>query len=84
MDARADLNGDRRDGSAEYLVVVADRAGRFRDAYGPYALEAAHREADRRRRALRAAGEIAAEVRVARHHPVSIPSQRGSWRLGAP
>jgi hypothetical protein len=83
MDGQAHLHG-RRDGAAEYLVVVADRAGRFRDAYGPYALAAAHREAERRRIALLAAGEVAAEVRIARHHPVTIPTQRGSWRLGDP
>ncbi|GAA4869768.1 hypothetical protein [Actinomycetospora straminea] len=83
MDGQAHAGEDRRDG-AEYLVVVVDPVGRFRDAYGPYALGAAHREADRRRRALAAAGELTADVRIARHHPVSIPSQRGprrSWDI---
>lgn len=79
MDGQAPGNGDRRDGSTEYLVVVADRAGRFRDAYGPYALAAAHREAERRRRALREAGDDVADVRIARHHPVAIPRPRGPW-----
>jgi hypothetical protein len=85
MDGQAHpRNGDPRDGLAEYLVVVADPAGRFRDAYGPYALAAAHREAERRRRALREAGEHAAEVRVARHHPVTIPRPRGAHRPFGP
>jgi hypothetical protein len=82
MDGQARHRGARPEGSAEYLVVVADRAGRFRDAYGPYTLAAAHREAERRRHALDAAGETGAEVRIARHHPVAIPLQRGSWRAG--
>ncbi|MHC1558185.1 hypothetical protein ACR9E3_04470 [Actinomycetospora sp. C-140] len=85
MDGQAHpRNGDRRDGSAEYLVVVADRAGRFRDAYGPYPLAMAHREADRRRRDLSAAGEHHADVRIARHHPVAIPHPRGPWRHSEP
>ena len=85
MDGEAHpTNGNRRDGSTEYLVVVADRAGRFRDAYGPYPLAAAEREAERRRRDLRAAGEPDADVRVARHHPVAIPHPRGPWRSGGP
>lgn len=75
---------DRHDGAAEYLVVVADRLGRFRDAYGPYGLAAAHREADRRRRALEEAGEQTADVRIARHHPVTIPEPRGPRRTGEP
>lgn len=74
------MYGDFRDGGSEYLVVVVDPVGRFRDAYGPYALAAAHREADRHRRALTEAGEHAADVRIARHHPVAIPRPRGSWR----
>ncbi|MDD7969177.1 hypothetical protein [Actinomycetospora lemnae] len=84
MDRQARAREDRRDGASEYLVVVVDPVGRFRDAYGPYALAAAHREAERRRHALVAAGELAADVRIARHHPVAIPSQRGprrSWDL---
>jgi hypothetical protein len=84
MDSQAHPMNERHDGSAEYLVVVADRAGRFRDAYGPYALGAAHREAERRRRALREAGEDGADVRVARHHPVMIPRQRGPLRRSDP
>lgn len=74
------MHGDQRDGAAEYLVVIVDRVGRFRDSYGPYALGAAHREAERRRRALTEAGEWAADVRIARHHPVAIPRPRGPWR----
>jgi hypothetical protein len=84
MDGQTHPMDGRQDGSAEYLVVVADRAGRFRDAYGPYALGAAHREAERRRRSLREAGEDAADVRIARHHPVVIPRQRGPWRPSDP
>ena len=82
MDGRAHpANGNgHRDGALEYLVVVVDAAGRFRDAYGPYALAAAHHEADRRRRALWEDGEHTAEVRIARHHPVAIPQQRGPRR----
>ncbi|TDQ61080.1 hypothetical protein EV188_103587 [Actinomycetospora succinea] len=68
------------DGRSEYLVVVVDTLGRFRDAYGPYALGAAHREAERHRRALAEAGEDTADVRIARHHPVAIPRPRGAWR----
>ena len=78
------MNGDPRDGAGEYLVVVADLAGRYRDAYGPYGLATAHREAERRRRALHEAGEHAADVRVARHHPLPIPYPRGPWRAGDP
>jgi hypothetical protein len=81
MDGQAHpRHGDARDGSSEYLVVVVDPAGRFHDAYGPYALAAARREADRRRLALAEAGERAVDVRIARHHPVAIPRPRGSWR----
>ncbi|MDD7939411.1 hypothetical protein PHK61_13380 [Actinomycetospora lutea] len=72
--------GESVDGAFGYLVVVADPAGRFRDAYGPYPLAAAHREAERHRRALIEAGEHTADVRIARHHPVTIPRPRGSWR----
>jgi len=85
MDGQAHrTNGERRNGAVEYLVVVVDRVGRFRDAYGPYGLDAAHREADRRRHALRGSGEYAAEVRIARHHPVAIPRPRGPWSPGEP
>jgi hypothetical protein len=81
MDGQASpMFGNRFDGASEYLVVVADAMGRFRDAYGPYALGAAHREAERRRRALAEAGEYGADVRIARHHPVTIPMPRGPWR----
>lgn len=82
MDGEARHRGAPPEGSAEYLVVVVDRAGRFRDAYGPYALTTAHREARRRRDALAAAGELDVEVRIARHHPVAIPLQRGPGRAG--
>ncbi len=82
MDGQAHrTDGERRD-AGEYLVVVVDRTGRFRDAYGPYGLTAAHHEAERRRHALIGAGEYAADVRIARHHPVAIPRPRGHWRLG--
>jgi hypothetical protein len=83
MDGQAHpMHGDFRDGCSEYLVVVSDPVGRFRDAYGPYALATAHREADRHRRALTEAGECAADVRIARHHPVVIPRPRGAWHPG--
>jgi len=40
MDGQAHrTDGERRD-AGEYLVVVVDRTGRFRDAYGPYGLTA--------------------------------------------
>lgn len=71
------------DGYLEYLVVLVDPAGRFRDAYGPYPLAAARREADRHRQALGEAGEVTVDVRIARHHPVAIPRPRGPWRPGA-
>ncbi|MEJ2888944.1 hypothetical protein [Actinomycetospora aeridis] len=78
MDGQAHpMFGNRYDGAGEYLVVVVDTVGRFRDAYGPYALGAAHQEAERRRRALTEAGEHAADVRIARHHPVTVPRPRG-------
>lgn len=81
MDGQARrTNGERHDDAGEYVVVVVDRIGRFRDAYGPYGLAAAHREADRRRHTLIGAGEYAADVRIARHHPVAVPRQRGPWR----
>ncbi|GAA4808045.1 hypothetical protein GCM10023200_52170 [Actinomycetospora chlora] len=83
MDGQARHRGARPDGSAEYLVVVADRAGRFRDAYGPYTLAGANREAERHRQALVAAG-VTGDVRIARHHPVAIPQQRGARRVGEP
>lgn len=76
--------GDFSGGCSEYLVVVLDTVGRFRDAYGPYALAAAHREAERHQRALAEAGEHAADVRIARHHPVSVPRQRRSRGSGEP
>ncbi|HSK60546.1 MAG TPA: hypothetical protein VK935_15995 [Actinomycetospora sp.] len=83
MDGRAHpSNGHRHDGTVEYLVVVMDTGGHFRDAYGPYAIVAARREAARRRHALWEAGEKAVDVRIARHHPVAIPSQRSSWAVG--
>lgn len=82
MDRRAHpRNRHRHDGAVEYLVVVVDTAGRFRDAYGPYEIATARREAARRRHALWEAGEDAVDVRIARHHPVSIPRQRGSWAV---
>ncbi|WP_133251864.1 hypothetical protein [Actinomycetospora cinnamomea] len=78
MDGRAHpTHGHRHDGVPEYLVVVVDTAGRFRDAYGPYGLAAARREAARRRHALWEAGEQAADVRIARHHAVAVPRPRG-------
>ncbi|MEJ2864568.1 hypothetical protein [Actinomycetospora flava] len=81
MDGQAHpMYGNSTDGCSEYLVVVVDPVGRFRDAYGPYALAAAHREAERHRRALAEAGEYTADVRIARHHPVAIPRPRGPWR----
>ncbi|WP_433784513.1 hypothetical protein ACQPX6_30155 [Actinomycetospora sp. CA-101289] len=83
MDGRAHpRNGHRHDGGVEYLVVVVDTAGRFRDAYGPYAIATARREAARRRHTLWEAGEHAVDVRIARHHPVAIPHQRLSWGVG--
>jgi hypothetical protein len=83
MDRRAHpSSGERRDGAGEYLVVVVDTSGRFRDAYGPYALAAARREAARRRHALWEAGEPVVDVRIARHHPAVIPHQRGSSVAG--
>ena len=84
MDGQAHpTHGDFREGCSEYLVVVVDPVGRFRDAYGPYALAAAHREAARHRRALTEAGEHTVDVRIARHHPVAIPLPRGPWRPDA-
>jgi hypothetical protein len=68
------------DGAAEYLVVVVDTAGRFRDAYGPYGLAAARREAARRRHALWEAGEHATDVRIARHHAAVVPAPREPMR----
>jgi hypothetical protein len=83
MDGRAHpRNGHRHDGDLEYLVVVMDTSGRFRDAYGPYAMATARREAARRRHALWEAGEDAVDVRIARHHPVAIPHQRSSRAVG--
>ena len=75
-------NGHRHDGAAEYLVVVVDTSGRFCDAYGPYEIASARREAARRRHALWEAGEDGVDVRIARHHPVAIPRQRGSYAMG--
>lgn len=81
MDGRAHpTHGHRHDGALEYLVVVVDTAGRFRDAYGPYPIAAARREAARRRHTLWEAGEQSAEVRIARHHPVAVPRPRGPVR----
>ena len=83
MDGRAHPRNDHRhDDGVEYLVVIVDTSGRFRDAYGPYAIAAARREAARRRHALWEAGEAAVDVRIARHHPVAIPHQRGSRVVG--